>query len=619
MAIPAQLKPAPADRAADAPPSPLLSWRARPSLVALAGASLPGALGLAAGLELPALVLLAFSGGCVALAAFLWRQQRWLRQRCLALELANQQLRADNERMLQADRARGAFLASVSHEFRTPLNAILGFAEVLEAGSAGPLTERQAKYVRNIRLSGRHLLRLVNEVLDLTKIEAGQMKLAYARFPVARLLREAESILRDLADRSGIELAVDLDDLPPDLSMCADEERVKEVLLNLMANAIRFTPPGGNVRVRARLDRERLRVEVTDTGIGIAPQDQERIFEAFQQVDPTRARERRGTGLGLSLARRFVQLHGGEIGVESQLGRGSTFWFSLPLAPPAAVAAPTPPSAPRPAAPAARSPGGAPPPRPLALVVDDDPRSAELVGLSLRDAGYVVVYAGNGVEALAKASALRPSAISLEVLLPGGDGWAVLRALKADPDLSGVPVVLVSALDERERGLREGAYEVLIKPIERERLARVFSAPEFPRRPSARPLTILAAEAQPPLAELLRAALEAGGFQVMGAPDLNQAAREALARPPDLLLLPLGPLRLESLAPLHALRREPAGQAIPVLVVAEAEPAPEERERLRGLADGLLVRGAGWLPALVEEAGRLIGRRAVPAMRWEER
>ncbi|MBI4494383.1 MAG: response regulator [Chloroflexi bacterium] len=549
---------------------------------------------------------LAYTAGVFA-EALRRRNREWMRL-YHELQQANLRLQAQNEHIRQAERAKGAFLANMSHEFRTPLNAILGFAEVLQDQTAGPLNERQAKYVSNIHLGGRHLLRLINEVLDLSKIEAGQMQLAYAPFPAARMLHEAETIMRVLADRKRIDLALDLHALPLDQVLTADEGRVKEVLLNLMANAIKFTPPGGRVRVLATLEGEHLRFEVVDTGIGIASQDQERIFEEFQQVDASQTREHGGTGLGLAVARSLVQLHGGRIGVQSEVGKGATFWFTLPLAP--AVPQAASPVLPEPRPVHQEAAPDEPAARPLALVVEDDVRSAELIGLCLRRAGYGVVYAADGGEALHKAQALAPSAIALDVLLPGPDGWTVLGQLKADPALREVPVLMVSVLEQRERGLREGAFDYFTKPLDRERLVEVVSRPEFPRRPSARPLSILIADPDPAVVELMRAVLAPSGFRVTQVGDGRQALESALAQRPDLLVLELDLPELDGLGVLEAVRARPEGQHIPIMIATAKELTPQDRERLRGQADGLVSKRAFSRPAFLEEVGRLLGRRA---------
>jgi len=228
-----------------------------------------------------------------------------------------------------ASRHKSEFLANMSHELRTPLNAVIGFSEVLEARMFGELNAKQVEYVHDIHSSGRHLLSLINDILDLSKIEAGKVVLEPSRFHLGNAMEGALTLLRERAARHGIELSMQVDERLGEI--VADERKVRQVLLNLLSNAVKFTPDGGRVDVRAGLVDGVVEVSVTDTGIGIAPKDQEAIFEEFQQVGDNALHKREGTGLGLTLARKFVELHGGRIRVQSELGTGSTFTFSLPM------------------------------------------------------------------------------------------------------------------------------------------------------------------------------------------------------------------------------------------------------------------------------------------------
>ena len=236
-----------------------------------------------------------------------------------------------NEELEAANRHKSEFLANMSHELRTPLNAVIGFSEVLQERMFGELNEKQAEYVQDILISGRHLLSLINDILDLSKVEAGRMELELAPFHLPSTLESALTLLRERATRHGVTLGLEVDEHLDDF--VADERKVRQVVLNLLSNAVKFTPEGGRVEVRALLEDSFVRISVTDTGAGIAPEDQAKIFEAFSQVGTDQARKHEGTGLGLTLTRRFVELHGGEISVESAVGKGSTFAFTLPVRP----------------------------------------------------------------------------------------------------------------------------------------------------------------------------------------------------------------------------------------------------------------------------------------------
>ncbi len=242
-----------------------------------------------------------------------------------------------NVRLAETSRAKSQFLATMSHELRTPLNAIIGFSEMLRRESLGPLAPKQRRYVDNILSSGRHLLTLINDILDLSKVEAGKMQLKPDRVALAVLLRDSATLIRGMADQK--QITVEVESPPEELTVWGDASRLNQVLFNLLSNAIKFTPTEGRVRVSAAMTREFARIAVQDNGIGIAPKDQERLFEEFHQVDGTESREFPGTGLGLALSRRLVELHGGQIEVASEVGKGSLFTFTVPLAPAGEAAA----------------------------------------------------------------------------------------------------------------------------------------------------------------------------------------------------------------------------------------------------------------------------------------
>ena len=352
-----------------------------------------------------------------------------------------------------AGRHKSEFLASMSHELRTPLNAVIGFSDVLLERMFGDLNERQEEYVRDIRDSGRHLLELINEILDLSKVEAGRMELEPAALSLPDLLEQGLAMVRERAARHGI--AISLAVAPEVGVVWADEVKLKQVVLNLLSNAVKFTPDGGAVDVRASIAGDEAQVVVSDSGIGIDAADHERIFEAFQRGG--REARSEGTGLGLTLSKRIVELHGGRIWMSSRPGEGSTFGFAVPVQP----HGPPEESASQPAA-----------ERDLetVLVVEDDPHSAELLSVYLEGAGYRVTVARDGAEGLEQARRLRPRAVVLDILLPRLDGWDLLARLKSDPATAEAPVVVVSMLDERGKGLALGAVEYLVKPVAREEL-----------------------------------------------------------------------------------------------------------------------------------------------------
>ena len=344
------------------------------------------------------------------------------------------------------------FLASMSHELRTPLNAVIGFSEVLLERMFGELNDRQDEYLRDILGSGRHLLNLLNDILDLSKVEAGRMELAASTFSVRSAMEYGISMVRERAGLHGITVTLEVD--PTIDGIHSDELRVKQVLLNLLSNAVKFTPDGGHVAVAARHVDDDLVVTVTDDGAGIPPEDQERIFESFQQGRRGAQREE-GTGLGLTLCRRIVALLGGRMWLESEPGVGSTFGFTVPMRGPAED---------HPAAPADEAN------LPVVVVVDDDRASLDLMTAYLDGLGVQVVHARDGQEGLELIRALGPAAVVLDIRMPGLDGWQVLTQVREDEATRAVPVIIVSILDEKTRGMTLGAADYLVKPVGREEL-----------------------------------------------------------------------------------------------------------------------------------------------------
>ena len=372
-----------------------------------------------------------------------------------ALAIANARLYRELEtksRELEiASRHKSEFLASMSHELRTPLNAVIGFSRVLLERTFGDINERQDEYLRDILNAGRHLLDLLNEILDLSKVEAGQMVLESSTFSVGSALDYAVAMVRERATLHGIAVTVQIAD---DIAIIdADERRFKQVVLNLISNAVKFTPDGGSVSVHARRDGSDLVVTVADTGIGVPPEERERIFESFQQGRRGASKEE-GTGLGLTLSRRIVELFGGRMWLDSEVGAGSTFGFAIPVLPREGEDV---------ASAASRD-------IPVVVLVDDDRASLDLMSAYLDGWPIQILRATDGVTALDLIAQVLPSAVVLDLKLPRLDGWHVLSELKAAPDTAAIPVVVASVVDDRPRALTAGADVYLRKPVDREDL-----------------------------------------------------------------------------------------------------------------------------------------------------
>jgi signal transduction histidine kinase/DNA-binding response OmpR family regulator len=489
------------------------------------------------------------------------------------------QLQEQNSALESASRMKSEFLANMSHELRTPLNAIIGFSELLVDAQEGDLDEETERtYLERIHDSGRHLLELINDILDLSKIEAGRMELHAETFDVRELVQHVLSTVQPLADRKRIHISAATGEAG---QIYADPGKLKQILYNLLSNAIKFTPEEGAVAVEAQREPGELHLVVSDTGIGIAPEDQERIFVEFLQVDSGVNRKHEGTGLGLALTKRFVEMHDGRLWIESEPGAGSRFHIAIPL-----FQAPAEP-APRPVTPAAAAADG-----PLVLVVEDNPSAAHLMTIHLARGGYQARVVGDGREALALAREVRPAAITLDVMLPGLDGWEVLRELKADPETRDIPVIVASIVDNQPLGYALGATDYLVNPIDRELLlahmARyVVAAPGKDRAP-----TILIVDDDPGARELLSGVLTPMRFTVEQASSGSEALDRIREQPPDAVLLDLMMPGMSGFDVVVQMRLDPNARHIPVFIVTAKDLTQDERSMLNGSIAGIFNKGS---------------------------
>jgi signal transduction histidine kinase/CheY-like chemotaxis protein len=494
------------------------------------------------------------------------------RQLMVRLEESNLQLQA-------ANRHKSVFLASMSHELRTPLNAILGFSELLIDANNGQFSSATRKrFLEQIHSSGKHLLGLINDILDLSKIEAGQMELRLQTVTIAEAVTQVASTVEPLASQKKIQFKI-VDGGAGDIT--ADAGKVKQMLLNLASNAVKFTAEGGTVTVETRRLAGSIEVSFADTGIGIDKQDQERIFHEFQQVDSGVGRSQPGTGLGLTLTRRFARLHGGDVRLESQPGKGSVFTISLPIQAHGQEAPPTP-------AAATRTPDTS---RPLVLVVEDDPAAAELLTRQLDRAGFGTEVARSGADAIAKAIARKPAAITLDILLPDLDGWEVLTRLKREPATSEIPVVVVSVVDNPELGIALGALDYFVKPVPANDLINRLNGFKFVRKAGEKP-RILVVDDEPANREWLQRILEPAGFAVIQARGGKEAIELAKSRKPDLVLLDLMMPEVTGFDVVEALRADESTKSTPIMVLTAKHLTEADIRQLNGHVSTILKRGS---------------------------
>jgi signal transduction histidine kinase/CheY-like chemotaxis protein len=467
------------------------------------------------------------------------------------------------------NRAKSQFLAQMSHELRTPLNAIIGYSELLLEEAPDRGLGAAAPDLGKILNAGRHLLTLINDVLDLSKIEAGKMELHREWFEVGPAVRDVLTTVEPLARKNGNALELRG---PDDLgSMYGDRTRVRQVLLNLLSNACKFTEQG---RITLEVGREDGGVvfRVRDSGVGMTPEQVRGLFQPFAQVDSSATRKHEGTGLGLAICRRLCHLMGGEVAAESAPGAGSLFTVRLPRGGEAAATAPAGGTGPAPAA------GG-----PTVLVIDDDPAVRELMQRFLGKEGFRILAAAGGEEGLRRAREERPEVITLDVMMPGLDGWSVLSRLKADPELADIPVVMLTIIDDRNLGYALGAADYLTKPIDWGRLASVVK-----RFRGDAPRTVLLVETDAAVRGHLRQTLEEGGWPVQEAEN-GRVALECLSRSrPAVILLDLMTSEMDGFEFLDELRRRPGRPRVPVVAITARDLSPEERLFLNG---SLLLSG----------------------------
>jgi PAS domain S-box-containing protein len=504
-----------------------------------------------------------------------------------------QALQEKNVELEHASHMKSEFLANMSHELRTPLNAIIGFSEVLKDGLLGELLVQQQDYVNDIFKSGTHLLSLINDILDLSKVEAGKMTLDLEQLEVGTLVQESLLVVREkmLVHRIGLIIDV-LDTLAGFGPIWLDARKVKQILYNLLSNAVKFTADGGTLTLRARrVDSAAvpggcyshyLELAVSDTGIGISAADQEKLFHPFSQIDSSLARRYQGTGLGLVMVQHLADIHGGKVALHSVQGEGSTFTVWLPwrdseqglgeaeeVPQPLALSTVVPQVK-------LFTPTGT---MPLALVIEDDDNSAELLRLQLESAGFRVTRAGTAEAALELAAHDSPDLVTLDINLPGINGWEFLEGFRQLPKFAKTPVVIVSVTDDRSRGLSLGANQVLQKPVGREELVQALHTMGF-LCSCAPPKTLLVIDDDPNVVQLLANYLTPAGFKLLSAFGGQKGIEVARRQLPDLIVLDLMMPEVSGFDVVDALKLDPITASIPIIILTAQSISAKDRALL---------------------------------------
>ncbi|HTO93045.1 MAG TPA: response regulator, partial [Bacteroidota bacterium] len=520
-----------------------------------------------------------------------------------ALRMKNLELEGQTQKTLEASDTLKKFLATFSHELRSPLNSIIGFSDLVSTQLDGLPPQTVREFMQNINTSGRHLQQIINDILDLSKIEAGKMELHIASYPVSYF---EESVMRVLAAAlTERKIALEFR-LPPDIEqLVVDQTRFKQILINLVSNAVKFSHPGGTVTVGFQREENDLHFTVADEGIGIAPEDLTGLFKPFRQAAPGREMNREGIGLGLAITRKLVELHGGRIWAESEVGKGTTMHFRIPLIVDAgserlvqagmlleALERQN----------RSTAPGGE---KPLALVIEDAPQAGDLLRMYIESAGYRVEIARNGSDAVEMAKRLRPNVITLDLLLPVKDGWEVLKELKRHPLCKHIPVIIVSIIDEKSLGFSLGAVEYFVKPVNRDELVQALDRVHILPRHAGDKASVLIIDDDRAATDLIQVMLENEGYQVLKAFQGKEGVEVATRERPDLIILDLIMPETSGFNVAYQLKQIPATRGIPIIILTSMEIDEETHAQLGSYVAGLMSKSAFTKKDLLREIGNI--------------
>ena len=509
------------------------------------------------------------------------------------LAASNQELELRNREVERVTKLKSKFLASMSHELRTPLNAIVGFSDLLAEGTPGDLNDKQKRFVNHIKQGSAHLLQLINDILDLSKIEAGQLDLRCEDFQIKTALPEVLSTIRPLAMAKNIQIEQKMEN---DQHVYADRVRFKQILYNLLSNAVKFTPKAGRIDIDCHGDNNSVCISVTDTGVGIRAEDQAVIFEEFRQVEGPAGTTQEGTGLGLAITKRLVEQQGGRISLESELGKGSRFTFTLP----AGSRGSKTPAVNEPPSPSIVIGEGRG--KPLILVVDDEITARELLATYLSPE-YRIAMAESGEEAVKQARHLRPDAITLDVMMPGGNGFETLAALKKAPETANIPIIIVSIVDQKQVGFALGAVDYLIKPVRKPVLLETIR--KYVRPQSDEDEAILLVDDDPRALELLEETLRSAGYETESVRSGARALEVLSSKLVSAVVLDLLMPGMDGFEVIRHVRQETTLRELPIFVMTAKSLTKAELAVLTRETQALFHKNGSWQQQLTVEVGRV--------------
>ena len=523
------------------------------------------------------------------------------------LRMKNLELEAQTQKTQEASDTLKKFLAMFSHELRSPLNSIIGFSELLTAQEEDLPPETMKEFMKNINVSGKHLQQIINDILDLSKIEAGTMELHIASYPVSYFQESVERLLAAPIREKEIVLSFDFS--PEIDELVVDQTRFKQILINLVSNALKFSHPRGTVTVSSRRVANDLVFAVRDEGVGIRREEIPGLFKPFRQAQSTRDRNHEGIGLGLAITKKLVELHGGTVWVESEWGKGTIVSFKIPLIVDATREQIAQAGMLLEALRRENKPTD-PDNKPLALVVEDSMQASELLRMYIESAGYRVEVARNGMDAVDMAKRLHPSVITLDLLLPMKDGWQVLKELKRHPLCKEIPVIIVSILDEKNLGFSLGAVDYFVKPVNRDDLIQALDRVHLVARTDGKKPTVLVIDDDRAAIDLIQIILSNEGYTVLKSYEGKEGLEIAVREKPDLIILDLIMPETSGFYVAYHLKQIPATRAIPVIILTSMEIDDDMQAQLGGHVTSLMSKSSFTKRDLLREISHIGGAKA---------